>query len=559
LYDRADVPSDLLTNRPRGGFTFEQWFGAAMTGDFSWVPGVLEPPFAPRTEEEHAWQLALLALLWRGAPERGRLPSPEELEVFVRASPDARAAAERACVVLTRACVVAFDRVGLARVQAVHARIGTGDETSTVSQELGGAFECWLAFDLERAALRARAVERHAGRLGLASAVIEAAALAALAELDRGRVDEATQTARRAARMARTEGLVQEEYFAYLVLARIRRRAGRWHHALRILESLRKVVPPMWRGWLGWELVLAGGTDPEPMPVAHQVPFVRDFAGWAFAALMSARRAGLAGQGAPFRETMALLRRELADLPTLRDELVLVEALADPERAAAEAPVEARPWLEGREDAVPAAARGLASVPRPGDDVGRAYVVVFEGRPARRVLAVGAPLATSHQLAGRLETKGPGRTEVAISALALAGPGGRANADLFRDVYGFGYTITLHQGVLDVLVHRVRKAVEGLAVVEREDERVSMRPLVPFAVPDPRSEEAVDARVLRVLARTGRGTAREAAEELGIPLRTVQAALRDLVMDGACSREGKGRGVVYRVEDTTFGEPTRFG
>ena len=53
----------------------------------------------------------------------------------------------------------------------------------------------------------------------------------------------------------------------------------------------------------------------------------------------------------------------------------------------------------------------------------------------------------------------------------------------------------------------------------------------------------------------GRRAARP--ERAGAPLRSVQHALKRLVEGGACEAIKRGRVVCYRVEDTTFTEPTR--
>jgi hypothetical protein len=61
-------------------------------------------------------------------------------------------------------------------------------------------------------------------------------------------------------------------------------------------------------------------------------------------------------------------------------------------------------------------------------------------------------------------------------------------------------------------------------------------------------------------ARSPKGgamSAEHAAQRLGVPLRTVQALLAQLVEEGECHADKNGRRVQYRVEDTTFSEPTQ--
>jgi predicted transcriptional regulator len=60
-----------------------------------------------------------------------------------------------------------------------------------------------------------------------------------------------------------------------------------------------------------------------------------------------------------------------------------------------------------------------------------------------------------------------------------------------------------------------------------------------------------------VLAEQGRLSVRAVAQMLGIPVRTAQHALKALAEEGICEVERRGRELQYRIEDTTFSEPTR--
>ena len=62
--------------------------------------------------------------------------------------------------------------------------------------------------------------------------------------------------------------------------------------------------------------------------------------------------------------------------------------------------------------------------------------------------------------------------------------------------------------------------------------------------------------MLRHLARGASASAKELAQRLGIPLRTVQLALQEMTEDGICSMSKDGRKVAYVIEDTTFCEVT---
>ena len=73
---------------------------------------------------------------------------------------------------------------------------------------------------------------------------------------------------------------------------------------------------------------------------------------------------------------------------------------------------------------------------------------------------------------------------------------------------------------------------------------------------DPRCTQALEDLMLHLFARQGGGTAKGAASELNVPLRTAQLALKQLVDEGAVLVARKGRKVTYSVEDSTFSEPT---
>jgi hypothetical protein len=111
--------------------------------------------------------------------------------------------------------------------------------------------------------------------------------------------------------------------------------------------------------------------------------------------------------------------------------------------------------------------------------------------------------------------------------------------------------------VFDVLLHRVRAAVEGLAELERSDGRLALRTSSALLIPDPRVSQRTTDRVLRLLAERGPASAKDAAGLLGISLRSAQVALAELATSGACDTKKDGRNVAYVVEDTVFSEPSR--
>lgn len=329
------------------------------------------------------------------------------------------------------------------------------------------------------------------------SLVVELHALRALHALNAGRIDDALSTARRASRMAASESILQGEYLANLVLARARRHAGMAHYAIRVLGALDSVVPPMWKPWIAVELALAG-----------------------------ARPLGASPSG-------------FDQIGTEAATLLAVSSIDAPELASAQA------WIRGDVHDVPFGLRA------PSDDPLCLAVVVADGSGARRVLRSGTPgdcpLIEPSPKARRLHES---------MSLILSKPG-LPEAELFEHVYGYPPEDLGHDGVLRGLLHRIRKALEGFGTLERDDGRLRIVPTTRFAVPDPRCETSLDDRILTFLAaQRGRATAKDIAQAMQIPLRTVQRKLGRLVEDGACAAEKDRKRTEYVVEDTTFSEPT---
>jgi DNA-binding transcriptional ArsR family regulator len=200
---------------------------------------------------------------------------------------------------------------------------------------------------------------------------------------------------------------------------------------------------------------------------------------------------------------------------------------------------------------VPFGLIGAAALPgEAGDDI-VAWVIGRTDRGARRIFGSAAGFAREPLGAAR-----PGRVETAIAVLLLGPPEGFDREAYFREVYGFPFRRELHRGPLEMLFHRVRKTCGDAMSIDRADERIVARILRPIVVADPRCAKPLDDRLLRALAEQPEGSARDVAGALGVPLRTVQAAIKRLADDGACVAERQGRNIVYRVEDTTFSEPT---
>ena len=93
--------------------------------------------------------------------------------------------------------------------------------------------------------------------------VVEMTALRALVLASLGKAGDALVFARRASMMARTEADPDAELLANLVLARMRRHAGKPHLAMRILDAIARLVPEAPRAWLEWERLLASGASPD--------------------------------------------------------------------------------------------------------------------------------------------------------------------------------------------------------------------------------------------------------------------------------------------------------
>jgi hypothetical protein len=341
--------------------------------------------------------------------------------------------------------------------------------------------------------------------------------------------------------MARTEALPMEEYLAHLVLARVRRHAGRPHLTTRIAAALARAAPPSWHGWLALELALAGSLE-------------------LAAAALATASSGPAVDGA--RAVLALFdaagRGDRAAFDAARwADLEALAAALDPT-----APIPGGPLgaiLSGESDALPGWLAGPATIPRAGEPHALMRVVSRPGHPPRRALAAGIALAPRgvHEV-GREAGAKQHRREAALAVLALAGPEGMDKEALFRAVWGFAFVPHLHQGVLDVLLHRARSALGDAAELVRREGRVVMEVRAPIAIVDPRAERPLDDRVLSLVSARGHAArARELAGDLDVPLRTIQAALQRLVDEGECLRDGEGQRVEYRVEDTTFREPTR--
>lgn len=386
------------------------------------------------------------------------------------------------------------------------------------------------------------ALARVARAQNVPGVVCDLTTLRALRSLVHQDLGAATQLARTATRMARTEGLRDSECFASVVLARARRLHGETHRALQILRALLRYAPAAWHPWIEWELVLAGGltwTD-GATPWSPASPAAAILAHW----LGSAKR----GDRAAWNHGLAELRTGLLERAPLLHDVAAVAAALDPETAAAGAPRGVAEWLVGTQHELPWGLAGVCASARP------VFVSIRPGRRGIRTLDSGLETAKADTLRVA-PAQAQSRPDALLSVLALAGAP-TTTATLFERTYGFAFVPGTHQGVFDVLLHRTRARFETSVRIVRTNDAYVLESLMPLLVPDPRSGPTDDDRVLQLVAVRGTLTAREAAESLGVSLRKAQIALDSLAESGACRQARRGRLFEYRVEDTTFLEPT---
>jgi hypothetical protein len=460
----------------------------------------------------------------------------------------------RACQALQRAALLAWDSVALRRWADIQQR------WASVRQSRGDALSATAA-DAWADLLEARTVRQSADGLRAEAAkerqaalVIEISALEAMQALHAGDVTRALVVARRASRMAQTETLPWPLSIASLVLARVRRYSGHPDLALRIVAVLAPRSPQRGQPWLAWESLLAGGIADGGGVAAGAVGSVTDVPSHAAAAVAALtavlRTPSPVDDHAERAAGVAALERTLGPCPAFRDEAMHLLALLDPDRPPTP---QVQAWQQGQVADPPAGLQALLAAQAPGvADGAVAVVLAIPGARGRRVLwaAAHAPM-----LPGAPDEAQP-RVATGLAALALVGPAGLSIGEFFRAAYSLDFVRSLHRGSLDVLVHRMRKAIAAHGDIERDDERIVLRLAAAIAIPDPRCRTPIDARLSRLLSRTGPLSTEAAAAELGLPVRTARVLLRQFVADGLCRELREGRFVRYQIEDTTFSEPT---
>jgi hypothetical protein len=537
----------------------ESFRARAALGDASGAVELAGALGASAAQLARAWQCAVRARAALVAPCALVAPTEAELEPFVAAEPDARRAAAFAARDSARAAFLQFDPRALECRTALLGRLAAGapDGNGALGVEVDIARALAALLRGGTAALDLDALAGRATAARLAGPLVEIHAVRALHALESGDHATGLALARRASLMARTEGIPEPELFTNLVLVRARRYSRQAHLALRIAEALDEIAPPPWRGWLAWERLFAGSGPADGAEGPARV----------VASLLAAAQAGDRPQ---FDGAVEALRRAVAAAPLRRDVADLVAALLPDQQTTSDALAS---WRDGRSALPPLALHGLATPP-PAEDTGpgcrpaaelepaAAYVLVRPGGRGARFLRAGLGFATDSGVARVRQSRRPhGRVESLLAILALAGPDGLEESVCFARAYGFAYVAGVHRGVFDVLVHRARGAVDGIAGLVRGNGRLALAPAQALLIPDPSTSRSTTDRVLRLLAERGRASAKEAAACLGMSLRAVQGALNELAGSEACTVERDGRHVTYAVEDSVFSEPTtrRFG
>jgi hypothetical protein len=501
------------------------------------------------SSEARAWVSALSVQLWLTLPTAA-LPDITEMRALQSAPAAARAAALVALADLSLARLLRFEGPAAAPLGAVARNLGAGlGDEADARVALVLAHEALRDGDDETARERATAAADRASNLRLPAVLVESMALRSLA--CEGDVDQALAVARRASLMGRTEGIPQAEFLAHVALVRARRRAGHPHLALRIVGALARVVTEPWHALLEWERLFAGGVPSLPLD-----PRVHGAAALAVAAAQTALHAARIAD----RETT---RRELATseaacegfVPAARElrDLAACIDLGDAPCSHAAALFRA-----GERTLTPPSLHGLKLRAAGGDEPesASAYVHVEPGGRATRILHWGARFVEDGVVRIKQSRRTQGRIETLLSVVALASPSGIEEGPCFEATYGFRYVAELHRGVLEVLLHRARAELAGVAEIRRDAGRLSLHPNRPLLIPDPRVSERTQDRILRYLAQQGGASARDAAQGLGVSLRAAQGALKELAETGACRQRRDGRAVEYVVEDTIFSDPT---
>lgn len=501
-------------------------------GRFGAAEVLLESP--PEHDlDAHTWFKVLQSQQWFADASSGVKPALFDADGLTGASKNAIGAASRLCALGQRAAILRFDRRDAHHWSQLHAQIGGGTETGEMWFAVSKAWSALMGGAPEEAGEIAETLSVRAASEQHSGIVLEAAALKALASSSSGRHEEALGFARRASRMARTESMPQQEYLASIVLARARRLAGKPHLATFILTALGRFASSPWNAWIRWELSLSPGIAFPDVGETHVLPMYQ---------------AAAAGHRGDYQKASTRAASVATWLPDLATDVQTLGELIDPMAKVSE---ELQAWTSGETNMSPRGLQGVVS----SDSGAIALVYAHPSKVARRFLICGAPLLPEGTVPFAPAATHV-RTDTALATLLLAGAEGLDGDVLWQLVYGFPYIHDKHRTIRNVLHHRMRKRLGEHAALVQVDSMWTVLVRVPISIPDPRCLLPREHTLLTLIARSGTLTATHVAERMGIPLRTAQQTLKELANDGACHAERAGREIKYRLEDTTFTEPT---
>lgn len=522
-------------------------------GDFSEVEALIEELQASGTERARAHLATLRAHLWFADESGGALPDSSDLIRWAK-DPSCHDALSRSVLLVQLRRVLAFDVASVTETSELVARVRSEEPAVRARIDFVKlAADFFQGERPEEVWAGLTEVFEGAKKAQLAGLAIDAQCAMAIAAMIAGDLAQATAISRRASRMARTEGLPQQQYWSNLLLARVRRLNGVPHLATHILNALMVIAPSAYQPWIRWERLLAGtivGDGPPPQQPVERACVALD-------RLLDAAMKGegdvLAYSGELLKHvaSVPLVRAEAHDLCVGIDPFGSMEAVSDAMGA----------WLQGTTALPPHGLYGVEDIATEEVDADRrdvGYIFVGPDHSARRVLGFAKAPGSADLHDDKRTDRRRIRIETGIAVLALAA-GPIADRVFFRQVYGFDHNPIVHAAVLDALVSRMRKALTGVATLERVDGALSLTFVCSARLPDPRCAQPLEDRVLRVLVRAQDGTAKDAAMRLGLPLRTIQEALKELIDGGACAKRREGRKIAYVIEDTTFAPPTQSG
>ena len=453
------------------------------------------------------------------------------------------------------------DRAGFDAWHDLQCRFATNaDDDAT--QEWARCFSFWTRIadgnvdDLDAECQSLRTAATHLKEPGL---LIVATSQSALIAVANGALEEGIKLARRASRMGRAEALPQFEYLANWVLARLRRTTGYPHLATRILQVLLDVAQPNWHPLLSWELLMSGEYSAASERFrAASGPAAGSPLGLATTIVDDAIRHASQGARPEFGAQRGRMINTTWFFAMHQAEATALLAALDPNLPVSDVPEGMRSWRRAGTHEAPASLAGFVPPADKAPDWGAAgaFVLVEPHGSLRRIVLNGVGLVEKGALRITSSNRGKGRLETAACLLAERMQEGWDTDEFFREVYGLEMDPALHEAAFVSLLHRVRVALQGAGTVITEGGRCRLSLDRAVIIPDTRCRQSPEDRILRVLAQLGTVSAEEAARIAGIPLRTIQAALRTLTSDGACTAVREGRKVRYVVEDTTFHPPT---